>query len=178
MSQKICSVCSEPLTDAEAEAVERDTDFVEHGSRGHLIRLAVPREADARAQEAADDAAAFSQSEGERNLAAGGVCDFCSRPLEPHHVVYVGPTIVSTISIMDGEDLGTGTVVSVDDSNWAACEICDPIVAEHDPVKLTAHVLANGVVEFPGEILAVVYSDLVERYTVFFEGNPQRKDDR
>lgn len=34
-----CAVCGERLTELELEAVRADVDFVEHGDRGHLIRI-------------------------------------------------------------------------------------------------------------------------------------------
>lgn len=34
----LCEVCGEPITLAELVALRRDTDFVKHGDRGHLIR--------------------------------------------------------------------------------------------------------------------------------------------
>ena len=34
-----CAECGEPVTEEELQRVASDVDFVEHGDRGHLIRL-------------------------------------------------------------------------------------------------------------------------------------------
>lgn len=36
---RACAACGELVTPAELQRVRSDVDFVEHGNRGHLIRL-------------------------------------------------------------------------------------------------------------------------------------------
>lgn len=135
------------------------------------------RKADKRAQAVANEAAASARAWSAKNIADGGVCDFCCHLLEPgHFVTYIVPPMIGTLSMIDVEDHGTGTVTLIDDSQWAACDKCDPIIAEADPLKLTAHVLANRDVEragdFPPELLPIIHADLVDLYTKFLRGQP------
>ena len=39
LSPERCDVCGDPVTVGELARVRSDVDFVEHGERGHLVRL-------------------------------------------------------------------------------------------------------------------------------------------
>lgn len=101
------------------------------------------RAADNEVQEAIEEAAQAVRDWQAANIAAGGVCDFCSRLLEGDWRAWRGSALVTDMGILDARTLGTGTITFVNDPYWAACEACDPVVEAGDPQALVEHVLAT-----------------------------------
>lgn len=111
-----------------------------------------------------------------KNIADGGVCDFCCTELAGLEgvVTYVtaGPITEQLVGVSAD---GVGVIDHVSDEYWAACPACDPVVQQGDPQKLAEHVAATanydriGVERSPYEV-----ARLTRFYREFYALDPKR----
>jgi hypothetical protein len=110
-----------------------------------------------------------------KNIADGGVCDFCCAERDGREfVTYTTDSPISEV-IVGIADTGVGTVEHVSDEYWAACPACDPVVQQGDPAKLAEHVADTANYErigFERDPYEVVR--LTSLYRQFYARNPVR----
>lgn len=129
------------------------------------------------AQERMDRSAAAANEWSAKNIADGGVCDFCCAELAGKPVVtYTTAAPISELIVGVAAD-GVGTVEHVADEYWAACANCDPVVQQGDPVKLAEHVADNANYERIGSDRDTYeVARLASLYRQFFARAPQRSE--
>jgi hypothetical protein len=138
-----------------------------------------------RAERLAHGAAASLRAWQAKNAADGGVCDFCANLLsDGPYVTWVTAPITATLPVIDlprGRRSSESEIVIEDDSLWAACWRCDPVVAAADVERLIDHVLEARDVGRTGPITPAlmpwVRADLRGLYTAFYAGGPRREAD-
>lgn len=134
------------------------------------------------AGEVATQVAAKTNAWVEKNIADGGVCDFCSRLVGdgPCATYTLSASIVERMIVVSTEDPADAAPLSqVNDEWWAACPDCDAVIQQKDPAALAQHVFATADYDRigvpPERGLDVSY--LTDLYGRFFAANPVRTDD-
>lgn len=137
------------------------------------------RDADREAREVVRRARQAAQDWNDANLAKGGVCDFCARPLvEGDWTLWrCDDAIMAEMSYLDHDTLGTATLPMGFDPEWVACSVCDKVVATRDPAALAAHAIAYR----DPALRKILYEEearasLALLYEQFFKLNPHRAE--
>lgn len=129
-------------------------------------------DADRRTQERLADAAAETQAWLDRN-AAEEVCDFCAHVVpRDQQTTYITAAIVETLSAIEIDTLGAGTISHVLSPEWCACPGCAEVIDQGDAHALAVHVVAVADVERIGSEPTV--DDVEGLYVKFFAGNPRK----